>query len=111
LEEFSEPSFAVRALGITYDSSVDRVVLVADEMARPDEEETEAEEVEQLFAGLGDSDTAARLTMTRAQAAGLAIRGTELVQAGRPPCPLCGYPLDPRGHVCPRTNGHTPPLT
>ena len=49
--------------------------------------------------------------MTREQAAALAIRGTELVEAGRPPCPLCGYPLDARGHVCPRTNGNRPPLT
>jgi hypothetical protein len=23
---------------------------------------------------------------------------------------LCGYPLDPRGHACPRTNGHHAPL-
>ncbi|MGH9299272.1 MAG: DUF3090 family protein, partial [Acidimicrobiales bacterium] len=53
----------------------------------------------------------ARLVMTREQAAALAIRATELVEAGRPPCPLCGYPLDPRGNVCPRTNGHSAPLT
>ena len=26
--------------------------------------------------------------------------------AGRPPCPLCGAPLDPQGHICPRRNGH-----
>ena len=40
-------------------------------------------------------------------------RGTQLrqqilvvVASGRPPCPLCGGPLDPQGHVCPRQNGH-----
>ncbi|MCK9518917.1 MAG: DUF3090 domain-containing protein [Dehalococcoidia bacterium] len=32
----------------------------------------------------------------------------ETVAAGRPPCPLCGAPLDPSGHVCPRSNGHHP---
>jgi hypothetical protein len=32
-----------------------------------------------------------------------------LVEQGRPPCPLCGYPLDPEGHACPRTNGHRAP--
>jgi len=31
---------------------------------------------------------------------------TDVVAAGRPPCPLCGGPLDPDGHVCPRSNGH-----
>lgn len=108
LEEFVEPSFVVRALGITYDSSIDRVLLVADEMARSEDDE---ENAELILAVTEEKGSAARLTMTRAQAAALAIRGTELVQSGRPPCPLCGYPLDPRGHVCPRTNGHTPPLT
>jgi uncharacterized repeat protein (TIGR03847 family) len=29
-----------------------------------------------------------------------------VVAAGRPPCPLCGGPLDPQGHVCPKRNGH-----
>lgn len=32
----------------------------------------------------------------------------EVVAAGRPPCPLCGGPMDPSGHVCPRSNGHHP---
>ena len=27
--------------------------------------------------------------------------------AGRPLCPLCGGPIDPTGHSCPRVNGHT----
>ncbi|MBM3945382.1 MAG: DUF3090 family protein, partial [SAR202 cluster bacterium] len=26
--------------------------------------------------------------------------------AGRPLCPLCGGPMDPEGHKCPRVNGH-----
>ena len=30
----------------------------------------------------------------------------EVVAAGRPPCPFCGAPIDPEGHVCPRSNGH-----
>jgi uncharacterized repeat protein (TIGR03847 family) len=30
----------------------------------------------------------------------------DVVAAGRPPCPLCGGPIDPDGHVCPRSNGH-----
>jgi hypothetical protein len=37
------------------------------------------------------------------------MRGATLVATGRAACPLCGYPLDPRGHVCPKTNGHRPP--
>mgnify|MGYP000279763319 FL=1 len=29
-----------------------------------------------------------------------------LVNAGRTPCPFCGIPIDPRGHLCPRANGY-----
>jgi len=114
LEPFGEPDFVVRSLGITYDDDVDRIILVADEVDRSEAEEEE----EELFGSGTDQGKevaevggSARLTMTREQAAALAIRGTELVEAGRPPCPLCGFPLDARGHVCPRTNGHRPPLT
>ena len=39
-----------------------------------------------------------------------ARRCTRLVQAGRPPCPFCGGPLDPTGHICPRANGYRRPL-
>src|SRR5271165_2809159 len=110
LETFLEPDFVVGALAVTYDEDLDRVVLVADEDAGARDDEEEGDPF-----GLGDAPeeergSSARLAMTREQAGALAIRGTELVEAGRPPCPLCGYPLDARGHVCPRTNGHRPPL-
>jgi uncharacterized repeat protein (TIGR03847 family) len=113
LEPFEEPDFVVRSLGVTYDEDSDRIILVADEIDRTEPEE----ETEELFGLTDDLEEEAdvggsvRLAMTREQAAALAIRGTEIVEAGRPPCPLCGYPLDARGHVCPRTNGHRPPLT
>ena len=51
-----------------------------------------------------------RVALTREQAAAFAIHATRLVEAGRPPCPLCSLPLDPAGHDCPRTNGHRPPV-
>lgn len=86
------PEWVVGTLGLSYDADADRVLLVIEEAVGEDE--------------VGDT---ARLGATREQAAALAIRGTQLVEAGRPPCPLCGYPLDPSGHACPRTNGHRPP--
>ena len=33
-------------------------------------------------------------------------RSKALVNAGRVPCPFCGIPIDPRGHLCPRANGY-----
>lgn len=94
LEEPTEPHWVIGTLGVTYDDAVDRIVLVAEEMVAEEED--------------GDM---ARFTVTRAQAAAFAIRATTLVEAGRPPCPLCGLPLDPGGHRCPRTNGHRPPAS
>lgn len=33
-------------------------------------------------------------------------RSKALVSAGRLPCPFCGMPIDPQGHLCPRANGY-----
>jgi hypothetical protein len=30
--------------------------------------------------------------------------GIVAVSAGRPKCPLCEFPMDPDGHICPRMN-------
>lgn len=94
LEEPAEPLWVVGALGVSYDEVADVVVLVAEEAVGED-----------------DAGAVARMSATREQVAALAMRGTSLVEAGRPPCPLCGYPLDPSGHACPRTNGHRAPTT
>ena len=57
-----------------------------------------------------EGEDSLELTLTKEWAGALAIAVTRLVEAGRPPCPLCGGPLDPRGHDCPRTNGHRAPI-
>lgn len=92
LAEGDEPAWVVASLGLSYDSDADRVLLVAEEAVSEDE-----------------VPAMTRIGASREQVAALAIRGTQLVEAGRPACPLCGYPLDPSGHVCPRTNGFRPP--
>jgi len=57
-----------------------------------------------------DEDAGLTLSLNKEWAGALAIAITRLVEAGRPPCPLCGGPLDALGHDCPRTNGHRAPL-
>lgn len=57
-----------------------------------------------------EEDSSLTLRLTREWAGGLAIAIVRLVEAGRPLCPLCGGPLDPKGHDCPRTNGHRAPI-
>jgi uncharacterized repeat protein (TIGR03847 family) len=41
-----------------------------------------------------------------AQMQALATHAAGVISAGRPPCPMCGGPIDHDGGVCPRLNGH-----
>ncbi|HEX6597081.1 MAG TPA: DUF3090 family protein [Acidimicrobiales bacterium] len=83
------PEWVVGSLGVSYDEEDDRIVLVAEELVEEGEEAAEA-----------------RIRATRPQVAAFTRRGAQVVAAGRPPCPLCGGPLDPEGHMCVRLNGH-----
>ncbi len=99
--ELAEPvlaEWAIGALRILDDRDSDQIVLMAEEVAELDEEG------EPLVTG-----AMARFGASRTQVASLARRGMELVEAGRPLCPLCGFPLDSEGHSCPRTNGNRSP--
>jgi uncharacterized repeat protein (TIGR03847 family) len=104
------PEWAVGTIGVSYDAGAGRLVVVIEE-ATAAESDFDAEEGEPGLTGGGQDGAGARLALTAEQAAAFAIRATSLVEAGRPPCPLCGSPLDPSGHDCPRTNGHRPPVT
>jgi uncharacterized repeat protein (TIGR03847 family) len=97
LAEPLDPDFRVGRLSLDYDAGRDRFVMVATELL-VDEEEPEE---------LGDPQEV-RLWVTRPQLRVLARHGAEVVARGRPPCPLCGNPLDPSGHICPAQNGHRP---
>ncbi|MGH7335307.1 MAG: DUF3090 family protein [Candidatus Rokuibacteriota bacterium] len=86
-----DPAWSVGAIGVGYDETEDRIVVVVNELVGEDESEERA---------------TARLRVTRAQAAGFVARARELMQASRPTCQVCGGPIDPGGHLCPRRNGH-----
>lgn len=54
---------------------------------------------------LGAPDAAeAHFTLRLGQAIAFAELAMDLVRAGRPPCQLCGRPIGPEGHACPRWN-------
>jgi uncharacterized repeat protein (TIGR03847 family) len=69
-------------------------------------------EEERLFAILAhDSNSGSeaptfRCLVSPGQARVLSRKIASVVAAGRRICPLCGQPMDPDGHVCPRSNGH-----
>lgn len=53
-----------------------------------------------------DGPDVLRVRVTAAAARSFVQRAAHVVASGRPPCPLCGQPLDAQGHICPRRNGH-----
>jgi uncharacterized repeat protein (TIGR03847 family) len=86
-------------MALAWDPEDERVVIEAQEVTEGEEDESE----------IGSEDPVAvvlRVRITAGQARAFAQRALKIVAAGRPPCPLCGLPLDAQGHVCPRQNGH-----
>jgi uncharacterized repeat protein (TIGR03847 family) len=94
-----DEEFRVGMLGLAYD--VDTSTVVIEAIATGDGE-LEAEPTEE------DNDELDRLRVRLTPAATRAFieRAKRVIAAGRPPCPLCGQPLDPAGHLCPRHNGY-----
>jgi uncharacterized repeat protein (TIGR03847 family) len=90
--------WVVGGLAVAYEEDDDRLIIVAEEM--PDfDDETDVE-----FDGFDANAATARFRLTRAQVAAFIAVGADIVRAGRPPCRLCGRPMDPGGHPCPRLN-------
>jgi uncharacterized repeat protein (TIGR03847 family) len=93
LEQPIEEEFRVGTMALAW------VVIEAQEVTEGEDDEAE----------IGSEDPAVavlRVRITAGQARAFAQRALKIVAAGRPPCPLCGLPLDAQGHVCPRQNGH-----
>ncbi len=94
LKEPLQPEFRVGQLGLGYDEESDLIVLIAQELLVDSDSE-------QAVVG-----RTARFLATRGQMLALSKYATEVVEHGRPICPLCGQPIDPGGHFCPKRNGH-----
>jgi uncharacterized repeat protein (TIGR03847 family) len=73
-----------------------------------DEDPDEDDEVVTLEIDDSDPDgpDLVRVRLTPLAARAFVERSLRTVAAGRPPCPFCGQPLDPTGHICPRKNGY-----
>lgn len=93
LEQPIEEDFRVGAMALGWDAEAGRVVIEAQELTDGDDPGSPEPAVLRVRVTAG----VARAFIKRAQA---------IVAAGRPPCPLCGQPLDPEGHVCVRLNGY-----
>ncbi|MGC4846530.1 DUF3090 domain-containing protein [Micromonospora sp. DT15] len=107
-----DEEFRVGTLGLAFDVDTATVVIEAiaagevepevelgDEDDDDDEDDDEDEEPDEDLDRL-------RVRLTPQATRQFIERARRVVNAGRPPCPLCGQPLDPAGHLCPRHNGY-----
>lgn len=100
LEQPIDEEFRVGTMTLSWDASTARVVLevfpVSEQVPpiMPGELPPELEPHEMLL-----------LRITLAQTRAFVTRAQRVVSAGRPPCPFCGEPIDPDGHLCVRANG------
>jgi uncharacterized repeat protein (TIGR03847 family) len=96
-----EEEFRVGTLALAWDDDDSLVIIEAQSVG--------AEQLGEAESAPSDIETDAdmlRVRVSPAVARAFAKRALRVVAAGRPPCPLCGNPLDPEGHICPRQNGH-----
>jgi uncharacterized repeat protein (TIGR03847 family) len=102
LDEPLNEAFRAGSLTLGWDGGAGRVLVEAraqsedGEVIDPDEDDDEDEDGPDLL----------RVRISLDAARSFVARAGRVVAAGRPPCPLCGNPLDPQGHICPRQNGH-----
>lgn len=92
LETPLDPAFRVGQIGLGYDEDTDLMVLVAREIQNEEDDD--------------DTEDVARFWCTRSQLRSMCQWGLELASRGRPICGNCSQPIDPKGHFCPKRNGH-----
>ena len=90
LQDPMEPAFIAGQIGLGYDQEQDLIVLVIQEIQLETDERP----------------STARFWATRPQMKALSEHALDVVEQGRPICPLCESPIDPEGHFCPKSNGH-----
>jgi uncharacterized repeat protein (TIGR03847 family) len=134
--ELAQPvieEFRVGTLTLGWDDARERVFIEARELGDDEDDEEEADDDDDDEAGAEaegavDTTEALRSAMARMaesessgnsgnldvvrvqlepnKALAFASGAIAVVQAGRPPCPMCGQPLEPTGHFCQRRNGY-----
>ncbi len=88
--------FKVGQVMLNYDQDSNSFRMLAYE--REDEEATE---------NASEETSSVSFWISLQQAGTVSEEALRICAAGRPRCFLCGLPINPDGHVCPRANGHT----
>jgi uncharacterized repeat protein (TIGR03847 family) len=108
-----DEEFRVGTLGLAFDVDTTTVVIEAIEAGEADAEVGLGAEDDEDDIPVDEDDDEPdddldrlRVRLTPEATRAFIDRARRVVAAGRPPCPLCGQPLDPAGHLCPRHNGY-----
>ncbi|OJX41204.1 MAG: hypothetical protein BGO78_00185 [Chloroflexi bacterium 44-23] len=91
-----DPLFRVGEISLAYNHESDQACVIVKEITMDPQEAVEDD----------DRITTVNFWCSREQIKSMANWGLELVQKGRPICPLCHEPISPDGHFCPKKNGH-----
>ncbi len=101
--------FRAGTITLSWDAADERVVIevfpVADEsLTQP--LETDEESLAELPLAEAEPSELLVVRLPAPMARAFATRASRVVSAGREQCPFCGGPIDPEGHLCPRSNGY-----
>lgn len=101
LETPIDEEFRVGVIRLAY--VADRKMIEIDLQAIADSQSPEDEEA---TLSLSEDQDILRVLISLGYAESFSKRAIAVVGAGRAPCPFCGGPIDPSGHLCPRANGY-----
>jgi uncharacterized repeat protein (TIGR03847 family) len=94
-------------MAIVWDGDDESVIVEAREITEDEGDEEEDEEAVQTETEDEDDEIdLVRVRLEPRRALVFAARALEVVAGGRLPCPFCGQPLNPEGHICVRRNGY-----
>jgi len=91
--------FRIGSIAIFYDEASEMIQIDLRELNLNSEEEEDDLPI------LDDVEVV-RIFITPSQALIFHDRAELVIAAGRQPCPFCGLPIDPQGHLCARANGY-----
>jgi len=97
-----DPDYRVAQLVIGYDERDDMIWIIANVLVLDEDGE--------IVDPRGSELPAIRFIATRDQMLAMGQHAMGVVEKGRPECPLCGQPIDRKGHFCPRSDGHAKPI-
>ena len=106
LEQPIEEEFRAGTITLSWDGNDERVVIEVFPITEASVTvEADEESLMELPIDEPEPEEVLLVRLPAPMARAFAARAASVVAAGREPCPFCGGPMDPHGHLCPRANG------